>query len=155
MLGFNALSAAPLSALANQFIEESAFENITLTDAVVEQLAVIAAGAEVLILSDVTDGIISLLSSASDAINLSEIEALGFLLQASDALLLIDGATNIAGMVAAASDTFTLVDVGVGYGGWDPIPNPNQGWTPVGPGATNPWTPIPPAATTWTPIGNS
>jgi hypothetical protein len=56
---------------------------------------------------------------------------------------------------ASASDTIILVDVGAGYGGWDPIPNPNPGWTPINPGGGSPWTPISPVAAIWTPIGNS
>jgi hypothetical protein len=59
-------------------------------------------------------------------------------------------------MVASASDTITLVDVGAGYGGWDPIPNPNPGWAPIiGPGVINVWDPISSVTATWTPIGNS
>jgi hypothetical protein len=58
-------------------------------------------------------------------------------------------------MLASVSDTIVLVDVGAGYGGWEPIPNPNPGWTPISPGVFDPWTPVSPVSSTWTPIGNS
>jgi hypothetical protein len=69
--------------------------------------------------------------------------------------LLVDAVANIAGMVASASDTILLADVGVGYGGWEPIPNPGQVWTPISPAGGSGWTPIPATSSTWTPIGNS
>jgi hypothetical protein len=48
-----------------------------------------------------------------------------------------------------------LADVAAGYGGWQPIPNPGQGWTPIDSGVGSAWTAIPDTTATWTQIGHS
>jgi hypothetical protein len=36
-----------------------------------------------------------------------------------------------------------LTDVAKRYGGWEPIPDPGQGWTPINSSGGSVWTPIP------------
>jgi hypothetical protein len=73
----------------------------------------------------------------------------------SDSLLFTEAVQDNSSALASASDIISFVDVGAGYAGWDPIPNPNPGWSPIEPGAGSSWAPIPSASSTWTPIGNS
>ncbi len=157
MFGFYSFSEAAFSGIADVIYTESVLDSVSLSDSSNNVLDAIESVSDILSFLDLCSANIQMDAFVSDSISISD-SSFGILSaqpSASDLLVVFDNAANTAGMVASASDTMVLIDVGAGYGGWDPIPNPNPGWTPITTAPGSPWTPVPTVTATWTPIGNS
>lgn len=140
------------SADASPAISLQSSDSLAFTETTQVVLAISGLAADELNITDSNQETLVIAQALSENITLSDASFNGFFDNVFDAIVVVDTvqvSLNVAGNVF---DSISFIDDSVGYGGWNPIPSSNQGWSAIPAAGSVNWTQILTPPKSWTKV---